>query len=255
MPLRAALLAVLISTAAAAEESTELPVKLGAGGLEEPAVTERALVDDDYQVRLSLPTEDDFEAWAKPGFQLQLGYAYGSFSGKSPEAPFNAHSVTLRPSVRIDRHWSLAGSFAYAVALGDLEGIRFGATLETVFHPLRALGLAVGLGYGGLVGDRPPTSSPEGEFFNAGQESVGRTLVGGEKMFGCEGGGLVALARVEYLFVVGPLFATGPYLAADVQRTRCEESRGTDPETGEPVAFVQWWLQGAWSAGWWLAWR
>ena len=72
----------------------------------------------------------------------------------------------------------------------------------------------------------------------------------------CNGSGWVGQARVEYLFVVGPLFATGPYLVADGQWTGCtEDFSRTDRETGETAVGRQWWLHLGGAVGWWLSWR
>ena len=56
--------------------------------------------------------------------------------------------------------------------------------------------------------------------------------------------------------MVGPLFASGPYVQAQGQWTRCGwTDELTDRETGRSVVLTQWWRQGGATVGWWLAWR
>ena len=78
-----------------------------------------------------------------------------------------------------------------------------------------------------------------------------------ETLAECSGGGWAANLRVEYLFVVGPLFATGPHMQAGTAWTRCAAAmRGaTDNDTGEPIELRQWWTHWFWSLGWGLVWR
>jgi hypothetical protein len=211
---------------------------------------ERIALQQTDNVRLSLPTEGDVEAWATPGLRVQLGFAYGAVHGFGPALSFNGPTFTLRPSLRIDRRWGLALALLYGTGPG---GLRWSATLEPTFFPWRQLGISVGLGYGGLVVSLP--EDPNATFRGA-AVAVSRDLSGDERLQSCTGSALSSVVRVEYLFVVGPLFASGPFAQASAQWTHCEATFGrTDAETGRPVVLTQWWPQGALDLGWWLAWR
>jgi hypothetical protein len=224
---------------------------------EEPparTVGEKDLVEDDgYVVRLSLLTEKDFEAWAEPGFQLSLGYGQGRFTGHGPASGFSSTTFTLRPRVRLDEWWSLGATFAYSAAGSELFGLRWSATLEPTFHPWAGLAVALGLGYGGLdamlQGNGIPPARPP--------PVASHQLPADVELQGCEGGAGVGLLRVEYQFVAGSLFATGPYAQADLQWTRCRDKlwHGDDLETGLRLSPWQWWLQHGTTIGWWLSWR
>ena len=87
-------------------------------------------------------------------------------------------------------------------------------------------------------------------------ETVSRTLSDSERLDSCTGSALTSLARAEYLFVVGPLFASGPFAQVEAQWTGCHESFGMiDQETGRPIVLTQWWSQRVVTFGWWFAWR
>lgn len=240
MTVRALLLAVSVVFMAATARANEAPP--------EPQVkSERDLVEDGYVLRLSLPTEADADAWMEPGFLVQLGFSMGALRGTGAALSFPTTSFQLRPRVRIDRWWSLATTFSFSLVGGDFSGLRWSATIEPVFHPLRQLGIAVGVGYGGL--NVFGGGNDFGEF--TGQE----TITNGAHISPCAGGALSTLMRADYLFVVGPLFATGPFVTAEGQWTRCEIYGGNDNETGLRHTRRQWWSQVGGSAGWWLTWR
>lgn len=242
------LVVVLLWSGAVAEESAS----------ETRIAAERALVEDDYVLRLSLPTEEDREAWAQPGFRVAIGIGQGSMTGAGSSPSFAPLSFSLRPSVRLDEWWSLGATFAYGVAASTLvQGLRWSATAGPTLHPWRGLAISFGMGLGGLdiwrhieVGDMPRVPGFEGG------ESVSRTLDPDELLPRCSGTAWSGVARIEYLFVVGPLFATGPFAQADLQWTRCEaQIGGISIDTGHPVMGRQWWRHHGGVLGWWLAWR
>jgi hypothetical protein len=217
--------------------------------LDEKELVDRTGTD---QVRLSLPTQADFDAWRSPGLRLQLGYGYGLQHGWGPAPSFNSHSVTLRPSVRLDDRWALGVALLYGT--GPV-GARWSVTAEPTFYLWRELALTVGLGYGGLVVVNP---RPVVDAGRSPAEVVSRDLRDDEALSSCAGSALSAVARLDHIFVVGPLFATGPFLQGNAQWTRCHESPGlgtVDNETGRPVVLSQWWRQAGLTFGWWLAWR
>jgi hypothetical protein len=208
---------------------------------------ERALLEQTDHVRLSLPTESDRQAWDSPGLRVSLGWGTGALRGLGPAWSFSSTGVALRPGVRIDRHWALAVSMFYGAAP---SGVRWSVTAEPTFYIWRQLAVSVGLGYGGI--STFDVNAPD----NTGGFLVSRDLSDNEKLRSCEGVGLSSLARIEHLFVVGPLFATGPYLQGTAQWTRCQETLGrVDNETGQPLTLSQWWRHIGWNAGWWFVWR
>ncbi len=244
----ASLMALVPSVAFAGEPeqapSSESPTRLQA---------EREAVEDDgYEIRLSLPSEDDRAAWLQPGLRVELAVEYGVLLPNGPAPRIGGFTAHVRPRLRIDELWSIAATFGYTVARGDFQGVRWSAVVEPIFHPIPSLGVSLALGYGGLSVTRSSGSFPAG----SSTETGSRTLGDDERLYGCSGGGWVSQARVEYLAVVGPLFSTGPYLVADSQWTGCEQSFGkTDRETGEQAMGRQWWLSLGGAIGWWLSWR
>jgi hypothetical protein len=211
---------------------------------------ERVALAQTDNVRVGLPTRADRDAWASPGVRVQLGYEMGSLRGLGPAISFSSKAAILRPSVRIDARWALGVALAYGTGPG---GLRWSATLEPTFFPWRQLGISAGVGYGGLSVSDPsaPTGGLQGPTV-----TISRDLTSGERLQSCTGSALTAVVRTEYLFVVGPLFATGPFVEGLGQWTRCQATFGrVDDETGQPVVLSQWWQQVALDLGWWLTWR
>jgi hypothetical protein len=229
---------------------------VAAGAAAPPAVRvldekERVSLAETEVVRLSLPTEEDVAAWSSPGLRVALGFAYGFVAGAGPAWSWSGPGVLLRPSVRVDDRWAMGLAMAYGSGPG---GVRWSVTAEPTFLPWRRLALSVGLGFGGLSVSRSPAQPPPGA--QPGAPQVSHDLGDDQEIRSCSGSALSALGRIEYLFVVGPLFATGPFLQADAQWTRCQESTPFDDrETGRPVVLTQWWRQSGATLGWWLAWR
>jgi hypothetical protein len=131
--------------------------------------------------------------------------------------------------------------------------VRWSVTAEPTFFLWRQLALTAGLGFGGLsVNDPRPPAGPPPTL----DQVVSHDLGDDERLPGCTGSALSALARIDYLFVAGPLFASGPFVQAQAQWTRCQDASGlTDQETGRPIVLTQWWRQSGLTFGWWLAWR
>lgn len=217
-------------------------------------VAPRAWADDaEPRFRLSLPTEEDFEAWRQPGFRVQLAYAFGGLRGQSLTPSMTAHSAELRLGVRLDEFWSLYGTFRYAVARGDRSGLRFSGTVEPTFHIIAGLSASLGVGIAGFVtgnslGEVVP---PDGGVVASYTYPTTQPPLGA-----CTGEGVMALARLEYLFVVGSLFSTGPAVQTGLQWTGCRQSLDAiDFDTGEGVELKQFWTHHTWSFSWVLAWR
>ncbi len=230
-----------------------LPLSALAG--EPPKVlSEREAVDDDgYRVSLSMPTEDDRAAWMQPGLRVELAVEEGYLLAVAPAPRMLGTTFHLRTRLRLDDSWSLAATLGYTLARGDYNGARWTALVEPIFHPLPSLGVSLALGFGGLslTQVKLPATMPD----NSG-EIASRTFADGEHLYSCTGGAWAGQARVEYLWVAGPLFSTGPYFVADSQWTACTRELGpTDLETGAPVLGKQWWLNLGAGIGWWFSWR
>jgi hypothetical protein len=216
---------------------------------------ERELVDEDgYRVLLSMPTEDDRTAWLKPGPRVDLALEEGRLWGRGPAPLVTTTTAHLRLRMRIDRQWSIGLNAGYSVARGAYTGTRWSAVVEPTFHPLPSLGVSLGIGYGGLDVRLPTAPGRRGQGIPT--EFYSRTLGDAEKMYACSGGAWVSQARVEYLWVVGPLFSTGPYLQTDLQWTGCQEKfTNIDRDTGQLAVGRQWWLHRGGALGWWFSWR
>jgi hypothetical protein len=211
---------------------------------------ERAALEQTDNVRLSLPTQKDLDAWRNPGLRVQLGYGYGIVDGSGAAFSFRSQTAVLRPSFRLDRWWALGIAMLYGTGPG---GLRWSITAEPTFFPWRNLALSFGLGIGGLSVSDPNASAGT---VKSSLITVSRDVLPGEKLTSCDGGALTSALRLEYLFVVGPLFATGPFAQANAQWTHCQQTfGGTDNTTGEPIALSAWWRQQGGTFGWWFAWR
>ncbi len=211
---------------------------------------ERIDLQQTDNVRLSLPTQSDRDAWASPGLRVQLGYAYGILQGTGPALSFRSKGAMFRPSVRLDEYWALGVAMLYGTGP---NGQRWSVTAEPTFFPWRQVGITVGLGYGGLAISDPNASAGR---LRGPDEIVSRDLNAGERLTSCEGSALSSLLRVENLFVSGALFATGPFAQVNFQWTRCQVSFGRiDQETGQQVLLTQWWRHNGATLGWWFAWR
>ena len=229
--------------------STWLAALLIASALARPA---RA--DDDGPVRVSLPTASDREAWQRPGFRLQLGVLYGHLFGigGAPGGPLVG--PLLRIGLRLDPDWSLLASFSYAVASGDLSGLRYGATLEPTWHLTPHLGVALGLGLAGIVEGRTGRADPEPL---PGTLDTSYTFPDASPPIArCIGAGVVGLTRADWLWVLGPRTSTGLALELDGQWTGCVDDTGrVEPDTARPIVRRQFWPHLGVSLSWVIAWR
>jgi hypothetical protein len=198
--------------------------------------------DDDAPVRLSLPTEEDREAWTRPGFRLQLGVALGELAGLGGAPGGRLLGPLVRVGVRLDESWSLMGGFAYesASATNQLSGLRFAGTLEPTWHVTRSLALAVGFGFGGIVEGR--TSRPD-------PTPLASTLTGSytfpdasTPLPSCNGVGITGLLRGEWTTVLGPRSSLGVAVTFEGQWTGCVDDSGrVEPDTAAAIVRRQWW--------------
>jgi len=155
-------------------------------------------------------------AWQEPGFRVRLAADYGRLVPSEDEPAAASFGITLQPGYRVSPWWSLASSFRYAVLTGDLEGLRWTATLDPSFHPFTGATVSVGAGYAGLIAARtdPWMEDYPYDF---------RT---------CEGEGWAALARAGWEHAFGELFALGLAAQADVQWSRCSFTGDVDVPLG-----------------------
>ena len=199
--------------------------------------------------RLSLPTEDDYSAWKRPGFRVALGYGRGQIYGLYEVPEGSTTSFLLRAGARLDEQWSLMGTVRYEGAAG---GLRYIGTIEPTFDIVPRLTLSVGLGLAGfvIIDDMQPVPPADGVVATYTYDDRDPPLGG------CSGNGFAASARIAYSIIVGPIFATGPAISFGSQVTRCAEVlERSDPDTGRPIELEQYWYHNGFSFDWMLTWR
>jgi len=214
------------------------------------------VIDEDPPPRLSLATESDRELWAKPGFRIMLGLAYGEFFGLDGAPNGRLIGPLIRLGVRLDESWSLLGTFQYlyASASGGLSGLRYAGTIEPTWHVTERLSLAVGLGFGGIV--EGPTSRTDPTPLSSTLDSSYTFKNARTPLPSCSGVGVATLIRGDYLYALGPRSSTGLGLEVDGQWTGCEENSGrVEPDTATAIVRRQWWPHVGASLAWVFAWR
>ena len=219
-----------------------------------PASPPPTLRDDEGAPRLSLPTEADRDAWRRAGFRLALGLTYGRMYGLEGAPSGHLLGATIRFGLRLDSDWSILASFQYDVAssTNGLHGLRFAGTIDPTWHATRHLSLALGLGFGGIVGGRygmdvPPLPGTLATSYTFPSASPSLPT--------CSGIGAAGLARAEWSWVLGPRSTTGLGLEALGQWTGCVDDTGNvDLDSGQAIVRRQWWPQvgvtGTWSVTW-----
>jgi hypothetical protein len=220
-----------------------------------PAAAASTAKDDEAPPRLSLPTEADRDAWLRAGFRLALGLTYGRIYGLEGAPSGRLLGPTVRLGIRLDRDWSILASFQYlnAASEASLYGLRFSGTIDPTWHVTRNLSLALGLGFGGIVGGRhgmdvPPPISTLGTSYTFPSPSPSMPF--------CSGVGAAGLARVEWSWVFGPRAATALGLEGLGQWTGCVDDRGIiDNDTGQAIVRRQWWPHVGVTATWSVMWR
>ncbi|MBI5608984.1 MAG: hypothetical protein HY902_08890, partial [Deltaproteobacteria bacterium] len=206
-------------------------------------------------------------AWTKPGFRILLGWDYGWVRGLAGAPGGRGNGVVIRLGTRLDRDWSLLLNFSYgsvgaAPATGTygtpttgLSGLRFVGTIDPTWHATDNLQLAMGFGFAGLTEGRSGRTEPDPEQL--------KTLVSSYTLTkpyppvsSCSGVGVAGLLRAEYLFVLGPMLATGATAQVDGQWTGCSQTAARlEADTAQPVNRRQWWPQLGASLGWVVGWR
>ena len=115
--------------------------------------------------------------------------------------------------------------------------------------------LAVGVGFGGLVEagtSRPdPDAQLSSQLVSSYSHPNARTPVRS-----CSGLGVAAVARVEWLTVLGPLSTTGFALEGTGQWTRCVSgTNNVEPDTAQAITIRQWWPTVLGTLSWMVGWR
>ena len=141
------------------------------------------------------------------------------------------------------------------MSLGDLSGLRFAGTIDPTWHVTDHLDLAVGFGFGGLVegtSGRPIPEADQRASLVASYTFPNASL----PLSSCSGVGVAGLLRATYMWVLGPLSATGFALQTDGQWTACSERVGAiEPDTARPIVRRQWWADAGGSLTWVISWR
>nr|HEX4313807.1 hypothetical protein [Kofleriaceae bacterium] len=213
--------------------------------------------DDDGEPKLSLPTESDRVAWTSGGFRLGLGIAYGDMAGLRGAPSGRLLGARMHAGLRLDHDWSLMTTFEYASAsrhLG-LSGLRFLGTVDPTWHVTRALSVAVGFGFGGIV-EGKGTGRPDVSPF-PGELDQSYTFSSSEHPLpSCSGVGEAAVARVDYAWVIGPRSQTHVSVEALGQYTKCVDPTGrVEPDTAQPIVRIQYWAHSGVELEWGVTWR
>ncbi len=204
-----------------------------------------AAADEEAQTRVSQAPIDLEQAWEEVGFRMQLRFSYERLQAVLPAPTTPAFAVGIEPSYRLRERLSLGLGLRYSVLLGNWTGLRWNATTDATWHPAPGLSLGGGVGVGGIIGTRVAYNvvhARDGSF----ETSEGPEA---SRLQECSGHGLLALGRAGYLIVIGELFATGPVVQLDLQRTRC---RGK-VLAGDARSEV--WWQPSWQLSWAFTWR
>jgi hypothetical protein len=198
--------------------------------------------DDDGEVKLSLPTETERQAWLRPGFRLSLGFAYGELLGLRGAPSGRELGVGMHAGLRLDADWSLIASFQYAriSSPNGISGLRFSGTLDPTWHVTRAFSLAIGVGFGGLINGRTnnadinPLPNTLDSSYTYGSSNPALNL--------CSGGGVVGVVRGQYAWVIGPrgeIYLEGQIIGNYIE---CVDPTGrTEPDTAQPIVRTQYW--------------
>jgi hypothetical protein len=208
---------------------------------------------DDGEPRLSLPTEADRQAWRRPGFRLELAGGYGELAGLRGAPSARLYAAALRAGVRLDDDWSVVASLQYALARRGVRGLRYAGTIDPTWHVTPSLSLALGFGFGGIVGSTDGMDPAPGgdEIETSYTFPDART-----PLADCSGVGAAALARAEWSYVIGPRASTSIALEALGQWTGCVADTGrVEPDTGEAIVRRQWWPHAGITLSLGVAWR
>lgn len=204
----------------------------------------------------SLRTESDEELWRAPGFRLGLGLLYGQLAGREGAPSGRLFGPILRVGVRLDRDWSLMSTFQYASASAEdgLRGLRFAGTVEPTLHLSDQVSVALGLGFGGIVEDEYSRVAPEPRPFDL--ETSYTFPDAGTPLRSCSGIGVAALARIDWMMMLGDSSKMGAALQVNGQWTRCtDDASDFNDNTGELLVVQQYWPHVGGAVSWVVLWR
>lgn len=231
---------------------TEIPADVTAQVPEDPTETDEVL-----PFKLSLPTEEDAENWKHPGFRLQLAIGYGMLRGIQGAPNLNVLPILVRIGTRLDADWSIFGSLALAPikATSGFSGLRFAGTVDPTWHATDHLDIALGFGFGGLTEGN--TGRPEPNAEQRASLVASYTFPSASPpIVSCSGMGVTGLARVSWMWVLGPLSATGFAAQMDGQWTACVETlTRVEEDTARPIVRRQWWANAGGSLTWVISWH
>jgi hypothetical protein len=213
--------------------------------------------DDDGAPKLSLPTESDRVQWTSSGFRLALEFVYGDLHGLRGAPSGTLVGVGMHAGLRLDHDWSLMTTFRYARAAktGGLGGLWYLGTVDPTWHITRALSVAVGFGFGGIVEGRGNVR-PDVPPFPDTLDSTYTYPSAGPPLPSCNGVGAAALARATYAWVIGPRGTAFIEADALAQYTKCVDPTGNlDPDTAQPIERIQYWPQDGFTLSGGFAWR
>jgi len=226
-----------------------------AGNVTKPSGSSVITEDEEGTPKLSLPTESDRVAWTKSGFRLGLGLDYGRFDGLRGAPSGRLLGPFLHAGLRLDHDWSLLASFAYESASGangGLSGLRFSGTIDPTWQVTRALSLAFGFGFGGIVEgkgartDNAPMNNDVSITIPSANPPVGS----------CSGVGATGLVRAAYSWVLGPRTSTDVEVEVLGQYTSCIDKTGfLEPDSAQPIQRTQYWPHVGFTVGWGFMWR
>jgi hypothetical protein len=163
------------------------------------------------------------EAWALPGFRVQLRFGRDWLTGDDGLAPdTSGDSFSVEPGIRLSSAFSISATLRYAALVDGFTGVRYSTSGEAAWHPYDGFFLAGGIGYAGLVGS--------------------------SFLQDCDGDGVLLLARTGWLLAAGEIFATGPVVQLDEQWTWCGRRSSFDDTNGV-------WRHRSLHFSWSLAWR
>ncbi len=212
--------------------------------------------DEEGTPKLSLPTEEDRLAWQKPGFRLGLGLAYGRFDGLLGAPSGRLLGPVLHAGIRLDASWSLMSTFQYAQVkqAGGLDGLRFSGTVDPTWHISPSWSVAIGFGFGGLVEGRTGRVDMTTAIPN--ESNVSYTFTSAHPALpSCSGVGVSGLARVEWMYVLGPRSATNVSFEVIGQYTACVQNVNTDADTAQAIVYRQYWPNMGGTITWGITWR
>lgn len=197
--------------------------------------------EDDVDYERSLPLESDAQGWERPGFRFALGYSFELQHGLQGVPPAKVHNLVIRGGARLDGAWSLLATFDYGFMDGALSGIRYAVTLDPTWHPIPHLSLALGFGFGGILGG-------SNERFDWMRDDPSQGLVAAYTepnahvaLEACDGTGPTALVRAEWAWVLDDIWSIAVQIEGRGFWVACESEASYDEETFMPILHRQYW--------------